>query len=92
MTELTAVEAATTRLERALQALEEAVEGRLDRDHGRSDLADQMHSLEIDRAQLASELDGSIARARRLEQANRVVAERLDSAMDAIRAIIAAEG
>lgn len=92
MTELTAVEAATTRLERALQALEEAVEWRLDRDHGRGDLADQMHSLEIDRAQLASELDQSVARSRRLEQANRAVAERLDSAMDAIRAVIAAEG
>ena len=57
MTEMTAVEAATTRLERALQALEEAVEYRLDRDRERSDLSDQVHGLGIDRARLASELD-----------------------------------
>ena len=91
MTEMTAVETATTRLERALQALEEAVDCRLDRDRGRGDLADQVHSLGIDRSRLASELDQSVARSRRLEQANRAVAERLDSAIEAIRAVIAGE-
>ena len=91
MTEITAVEAATTRLERALQGLEEAVECRLERDHGREDLTDQVHSLGIDRSRLASELDQSVARAHRLEQANRAVAERLDTAMEAIRAVIAGE-
>ncbi|MGZ8324297.1 MAG: DUF4164 domain-containing protein [Rhodoplanes sp.] len=91
MTEITAVEAATTRLERALQGLEEAVECRLERDNGRGDLTDQVHSLGIDRSRLASELDQSVARAHRLEQANRAVAERLDTAMEAIRAVIAGE-
>jgi hypothetical protein len=91
MTEMTAVEAATTRLERALQALEEAVECRLDRDRGRGDMADQVHSLGIDRARLASELDHSAARVRRLEEANRAVAERLDAAVETIRAVIAGE-
>jgi hypothetical protein len=89
--EITAVEAATTRLERALRALEEAVDCRLDQNHGRGDLADQLQSLGIDRSRLASELDQSVARSRRLEQANRAVAERLDSAMEAIRAVIAGE-
>jgi hypothetical protein len=92
MTEMTAVEAATTRLERALRALEEAVDCRLDQDHGRGDLADQLHSLGMDRSRLASELDQAIARSRRLEQANRAVSERLDSAMQAIGAVIAGEG
>lgn len=91
MTEITAVEAATTRLERALQALEEAVDYRLDRDRGRDDLAEQVHSLGVDRARLASELDASVARARRLEEANRAVAERLDAAVDTIRTVIAGE-
>lgn len=91
MTEITAVEAATTRLERALQALEEAVDYRLDRDRGRGDLAEQVHSLGVDRARLASELDASVARARRLEDANRAVAERLDAAVDTIRTVIAGE-
>ncbi|MFZ0457473.1 MAG: DUF4164 domain-containing protein [Rhodoplanes sp.] len=91
MTEMTAVEAATTRLERALQALEEAVEYRLDRDRERGDLSDQVHSIGIDRARLASELDHSVARAHRLEEANRAVAERLDAAVETIRAVIAGE-
>jgi Domain of unknown function (DUF4164) len=89
MTEISAVEAATTRLERALRALEEAVDCRLDQDHGRGELVDQVHSLGLDRSRLASELDQSIARARRLEQANRAVAEKLDSAIETIRAVIA---
>ena len=92
MTEMTAVGAATTRLERALRALEEAVDCRLDQDHGGSGLTDQVHTLEMDRARLASELDQSIARSRRLEQANRAVAEQLDLTMETIRAVIAGEG
>ena len=92
MTEMTAVEAATTRLERALRALEEAVDCRMEQNHGRGEVADQLHGLEMDRARLASELDQSIARTRRLEQANRAVTEQLDSAMEAIRAVIAGEG
>lgn len=92
MTEMTAVEAATTRLERALRALEEAVDCRLDQHHGRSELTDQVHSLELDRARLASELDQSIARSRQLEHANRAVAEQLDSTMEAIRTVLSGEG
>lgn len=91
MTEMSAVEAATTRLERALQSLEEAVEERLEREHGRGDLADQVHSLGIDRSRLAGELDLAAARARRLEQANRAVAGRLDQVMQTIRTVIAGE-
>lgn len=91
MTQITAVEAATTRLEHALRALEEAVEYRLDRDRARGDLAEQVHSLGIDRARLASELDASVARARRLEDANRAVAQRLDAAVDTIHTVIAGE-
>ena len=39
---------------------------------------------------LASELDGAQARARELEATNREAARRLDEAMSAIRAVIAA--
>jgi hypothetical protein len=92
MTEMTAVQAATTRLERALRALEEAVDCRLDQNHGRIDPTDQVHTLEMDRARLASELDQSIARSRRLEQANRAVAEQIDSTMEAIRTVLSGEG
>lgn len=88
MTEITAVEAATTRLERALKALEDAVEERVERARGGGGLADQVHSLGIDRSRLASELDAAVARARRLEQANRAVAGRLGPAIETIRAVI----
>jgi hypothetical protein len=92
MTEVTAVEAATTRLERALQGLEEAVDCRLDQDHNRGGFANQVHTLEIDRSRLASDLDHAAARARRLENANRAVAARINGIMESIRGVIAGEG
>jgi hypothetical protein len=91
MTETSAVEAATTRLERALRALEEAVDERIEREHCRGDLADQVHSLGVDRSRLAGELDVAAARAHRLEEANRAVAGRLDHVMQTIRTVIAGE-
>jgi len=92
MTEMTAVEAATTRLQRALQALEEAVDCRLDQDRNRGGMADQIHTLEIDRSRLASELDLAVGRARRLEDANRAGAARIEGIMESIRGVIAGEG
>lgn len=91
MTEATAVEAATIRLERALRALEEAVDCRLEREHGRGDLSDELYNLGVDRSRLASELDQAVARAIRLEQANRAVAGQLESAIQSIQKVIAGE-
>ena len=91
MTEITAVGAATTRLERALQALEEAIDCRLDQDRNRGGMAGQLHTLEIDRSRLASDLDHAVGRVRRLEDANRAVAARLDGIMESIRGVIAGE-
>ena len=88
MTDQTAIDAATKRLKQALDALDAAVERRLDADRGGAKLADQVHTLGADRARLAAELDTQTARSRQLETANREVARRLDAAMDNIRSVL----
>jgi hypothetical protein len=90
MTETRAVDRAIKRLMDALVALDTAIELRLEDDRRRAMLGEQVHAFSIDRARLASELDGAEAHARELESVNRAAARRLDEAMDAIRAVIAA--
>ena len=51
-------------------------------------LAAQVQALGTDRSRLASELDGAAARSRQLESTNREVAQRLDVAIEGIRAVI----
>ena len=91
MTDHSAIEAATKRLLSALDTLEAAVDRRLDAGVRDAHLADQVHTLDADRARLAAELDNTAARAKTLEVANRAIAKRLDDAMDAIRSVIAAQ-
>jgi len=90
MTDASAIEAATKRLSAALDALEAALEHRRDTDRGENALAAQVHALGTDRSKLASDLDAATARARRLEAANREIAQRIDSAMENIRSVIEA--
>jgi hypothetical protein len=90
MTEPSAIDAATKRLALALDALEAAVERRREADRGDDGLAAQLHAVVTDRSRLASDLDLAAARARALETANREVAERLDTAIDTIRSLLAA--
>ncbi|MBN8937238.1 MAG: DUF4164 domain-containing protein [Rhizobiales bacterium] len=88
MTEQTAIEQATRRLTQALDALDAAVENRLEMDRSRAALAEQVHALDTDRSRLAADLDSQIGKARRLEAANRDIAKRLDAAMENIRAVL----
>ena len=90
MNETHAVDRAIKRLMDALVALDTAIELRLEDDRRRAMLGEQIHAFSIDRSRLASELDGAEAHARELEGVNRAAARRLDEAMDAIRAVIAA--
>jgi hypothetical protein len=92
MTDQTAIEQATGRLTRALDALDAAVERRIEIDRSRSILVEQMHALDGDRAKLAADLDKETARARRLDAANRDIARRLDAAMDNIRNVLESQG
>jgi Domain of unknown function (DUF4164) len=89
--EATPIEAAIKRLQLALDALEAASERKVQGERRDVALAEQVHVLSSDRAQLAAELDGATARARRLETANRDIAQRLDAAIETVRAIVAAQ-
>jgi septal ring factor EnvC (AmiA/AmiB activator) len=88
MNDPSAIEQATRRLKEALEALESVVDRRLEHDHDAAALTAQVHAFETDRARLAAELDTAAARAHDLENTNREVAERLDEAMDGIRAVL----
>lgn len=91
MTDQTAIDAATKRLTRALDSLDAAVDRRLETDLEEARLADQVHTLGVDRARLAAELDTQTARSRTLEAANRDIARRLDVAIDNIRSVLGAQ-
>jgi len=88
MTEQSAIDAAVKRLALALDALDAAVDRRREADRGAEALAAQVQSLGIDRSKLASALDGETARTRKLEATNREIAERLDTAIATIQAVL----
>jgi uncharacterized protein (DUF3084 family) len=90
MTDPSEIEAATKRLQQALDSLEAAMEQRLETDRGQAALAGQVRAFEADRSRLAAELDASVSRSRQLETANREVAARLDEAIETIRTVITA--
>ena len=89
MSDQTTIEAVTKRLAVALDGLSAAVERRLEAARGENQLAEQVHVLGADRSRLAAELDAQTARSRQLEAVNRDIAQRLDLAMENIRAAIA---
>jgi chromosome segregation ATPase len=82
------IEAATRRLMQALDALESAVERRREADRDEDELASRIQALGADRSRLADELDGSLVKSRKLERANREIAERLDGAIETIREVL----
>jgi hypothetical protein len=90
MSEPSAIDGATKRLALALDALEAAVERRGETDRVHDRIGEQLQALSTDRSQLAADLDGAAARARKLESTNREIARRLDVAMDTIRTVIEA--
>ncbi|HXD44959.1 MAG TPA: DUF4164 family protein [Pseudolabrys sp.] len=92
MTEQSTIDAAVKRLALALDALDAAVERRRDSDRDEETLAQQLHDLGTDRSRLAAALDGETSRARRLEAANREIAERLDGAIASIQAVLTTHG
>src|SRR4051812_17397173 len=86
------LEAATRRLTAALDALESAVEQRREADRNEDELATRIQALGADRSRLADELDGSLVRTRKLERANRDIAEKLDAAIGTIKSVLDAAG
>jgi hypothetical protein len=90
MSNATAIEAASRRLARALDAIEAALERRQEAVQGHEALTAQVHAFGTDRSRLASDLDSSAARARELETVNREIARRLDAAIDTIKSVLSA--
>ncbi|KWV54084.1 hypothetical protein AS156_07595 [Bradyrhizobium macuxiense] len=82
------IDAATKRLMSALDALESSVERRREADRDENELASRIQALGADRSRLADELDGSLVKTRKLERANREIAEKLDAAIGTIRAVL----
>ncbi|SKA35147.1 DUF4164 family protein [Consotaella salsifontis] len=82
------LEDADRRLRLALERLESAVERRAERDAVLMNSDAELQRMAADRAKLAGQLDNALARAERLEQANREVSKRLVSVMEMIRAVL----
>ena len=76
------------RLGRAIDALDDAVAARLEREQDYAEAEAEVQRLNADRARLAQELDGCEARGDRLEEANKEVSRRLVTAMETIRAVL----
>jgi hypothetical protein len=76
------------RLVRAIESLENAVTLRLEQEQDYAEAEAEVQRMNADRARLAQELDGSEARADRLEEANKEVSRRLVTAMETIRAVL----
>ena len=85
------IDAATRRLMAALDALESAAERRREADRDEDELATRIQALGADRSRLADELDGTLVKSRRLERANREIADRLDAAIGTIRSVLDAD-
>ncbi len=74
----------------ALDHLEAAGERLAIADRVRADLEDELSVMQDDRARLAAELDGALARARALAHANEDVRERVERASASVRAVLEA--
>jgi len=76
------------RLGRAIDTLENAIDGRLEAAGDFVEAEAEVQRMNADRARLAQELDKSEARAERLSDANKEVSRRLVAAMETIRAVL----
>jgi hypothetical protein len=76
------------RLEAALGLLEAAVTRRLDSDRRRGDLETELQIMQDDRARLAVDLDGTVARLHRVEAAANDVGRRVQRAAGLIREVL----
>lgn len=83
------MEEAAKRLEVALGLLEAAVRRKLDGERRRGDLETELQIMQDDRARLAVDLDGTVARLSRMETAADEVGRRVARAIGAIEDVLA---
>lgn len=79
---------AMKRLEGALALIEAAVSRRLDAEKSRGDVETELQIMQDDRARLAGELDGTLARLNRAEAAAADAGVRVQRAMGAIQDVL----
>src|SRR3974377_1592828 len=92
MSDQSTIDVVVKRLALALDSLDAAVERRCEADRNEEGLANQLHALGVDRTRLAAALDGETARSRKLQAANREIAQRLAVAIARIQAGLEATG
>lgn len=83
------LENAVARLDGALAQLEAAARRRVEAERGRANLETELTLMQDDRARLAAELDGAMARLSEVENAASDVDQRLERAMNVVGAVIA---
>jgi hypothetical protein len=86
------IEAALSRLRAAIGGLELAAARRAEQDRSKTTLEMELALMQDDRARLAVELDGALAKAHRLEATTEEMAERIDRAMGTIRGVLVHAG
>lgn len=88
MTNSVPVASAVERLNKAIDYLDAAVGGRLERETQLLDAEAEVQRMGADRTRLAESLDSAEERAMRLENTNREVSRRLVEAMESIRNVL----
>lgn len=83
-------DAALKRLSVALEKLEAATERRVKAEALRANLEEELAVMQDDRARLAVELDGALARTISLETSNEEAARQLSGASAAVKAVLSA--
>jgi seryl-tRNA synthetase len=87
----TSFESALKSLDASLGQLEAAAQRKLDLERRRGDLETELAIMQDDRSRLATDLDGTLSRLRRVEGAADDAVKRLDRAMLAINAVLGDE-
>lgn len=82
------IDQALARLGAALGVLEAAASRRLEAERSKSSLETELALMQDDRARLAVELDGALARAGRLDATVEELARRIDRAIHQVRGVL----
>ncbi len=82
------LESSLSRMDQALAQLEIAVAHRLEIERRRGDLETELQIMQDDRARLAVELDGAMARLNRVEAVTSEIGRRVQRAAGAVRDVL----
>nr|WP_321455929.1 DUF4164 family protein [uncultured Cohaesibacter sp.] len=92
MSDKTRVDAAWTRLDAAIDALEQSINKRQTKDLSVKALQDDLKRMAEERSELTGSLEKEKSRAQKLAGANEEVSRRLGAAMESVRAVLERHG